>query len=114
METGVKAQWRHGFFSTGGWGRKSPFPQGNPPPPAVHSLSTWNPQMVWKRKREEGKPIKAFPLGGRYPSAHTGGDEGAIMREVSGRRPLIRHGLYRPCHLPPKGKAGQLPVIYAR
>ena len=55
METGVKVPWRHGFFSTGRWGRKSLFPHGNPPPPAVHSLSTWNPQMVWKKKSEERK-----------------------------------------------------------
>ena len=52
------------------------------------------------------KTAPAFPLGGRYPSAHTGGNEGAILRKAADRRPLIRHGLYRPRHLPPKGKAG--------
>ena len=51
------------------------------------------------------KPSIAFPHGGKVSAKLT--DEGAVLRNVSGRRPLIRHGLYRPRHLPPKGKAGR-------
>ena len=51
--------------------------------------------------------LRAQPLGGKVSAKLT--DEGAILRKVSGRRPLIRHGLYRPRHLPPEGEGNGAP-----
>ena len=48
------------------------------------------------------------PRGEGTPVRTLGGMRGRFccdFRCVGGHRPLIRHGLYRPRHLPPKGKA---------
>ena len=45
----------------------------NGPPPG------WAGWGRWFRRREGAFPPKAFPSGGRCPSAHTGADEGAIL-----------------------------------